>query len=59
MEKQPKYLVVFQTIYLLKPNRHIDNGLEEYPEMPTLIANRSTAQLFPSVIDLSKWGIFI
>ena len=48
---QLKDLVVLWTILLLKPSllRQIDNDLEEYPQAPTSIANRSTAQPLSSV----------
>ena len=48
---QLKDLVVFWTILLLKPSllRQIDNNLEEYPQAPTSVANRSTAQSLSSM----------
>ena len=46
MEMQLKDLVVFWIILLLKPSllRQIANDLEEYPQAPTSISNRSTTQ---------------
>ena len=48
MEMQLKDLVVFWTILLLKPSllSQLGNDLEEDPQAPTSIANRSTAQPF-------------
>ena len=48
---QLEELVVFWIILLLNPSlfRKIGNDLEEYPQAPTLIANRSTAQPFFSM----------
>ena len=58
---QLKDLVVFWTILLLKPSllSQFGNDLEEYPQAPASIANRSTAQPFFSMTLASGVYLFL